>query len=255
MMYYLIRFKNLLLILVWKMIYFFKFLPYQLNYKKRKLPSVIIIGTPKSGTTFLFDLMSQHPGLMPARIKEPHYFDKNYSKGEQYYRGMFPLKSDARTCFEASVNYFYSEAAANRIKNDLPNCKVLLLLRDPIQRCYSHYQMNKKDLKTQTFSEVISEQNHENIIYGFVEKSFYSKYFEFWSNLFNETNFLAIKSEDLFENPQEKMGQIVQFLGIEQYAFQTDIVSNRRSYPSIDDDSRKALSTLFKKEYMLLDRL
>lgn len=255
MMYYLNRAKNLLLIAVWKIIYFCKFLPFRLTYRHRKLPSFIIIGTPKSGTTYLHDLLSQHPQLVPSRIKEPHYFDQHYRKGETYYKAMFPKTSDQRMAYEASVNYFYSAHAAKRIKHDLPNCKIILLLRDPVERTFSHFHMNKKDLKTKSFSELIEAENFENKRYGFVEKSKYSLYLPIWNELFSAEEFLILKSIDLFNEPEPLLRRITQFLVIENHDFKTGFVSNKGHYETIDPHSKATLKLKLKEEYQLLESL
>ncbi len=232
--------------IVWRIIYWIKFLPGRLTATKRKLPDFLIIGVPKSGSTFLFEMLNKHPNIKGASLKEPHYFDLNYSKGENYYRGFFPVKSEGKTTGEASVNYFYSENAANRIKQDLPNVKLILLLRNPVERAYSHFQMNKNDLREKNFDKIIGSENTENKRYGFLEKGKYSKYLSMWNSRFKANQLLILKSEDLFENASHEIQKVLQFLNEEKFEMNDLKPINQRSYKELNIETHNSLNSFYK---------
>ena len=123
----------------------------------RSKPDFIIIGVQKGGTTSLFNYLSQHPQISLSRVKEVHYFDVGYQFGVEWYQQFFPLEKDrhGKLVGEASPYYIFHPLAAQRIKQDLPSIKIIILLRNPIVRAYSNFQMQlrNKNEKETTISE------------------------------------------------------------------------------------------------------
>src|SRR4051794_29200078 len=121
----------------------------------RVLPDYLIIGVAKGATTSVYAWLNEHPFVAPAAKKEVHYFDYEYFRGEDWYRSHFPLRR-AREAFaqehgslpltgEASPTYISHRWAPERIANDLPDIKLIVVLRDPVDRAYSHYQMTRRE--------------------------------------------------------------------------------------------------------------
>ena len=117
----------------------------------RMLPSFVMAGGQRCGTTSLFRALLDHPGvLQPVHHKGVNYFDVNYDRGPDWYRGHFPLTRVAalRTrsvcgppvTFDASGYYLYHPYAAGRLAADLPGVQVVVLLRDPVERAFSAYR-------------------------------------------------------------------------------------------------------------------
>lgn len=116
----------------------------------RAEPDFIVIGAQRCGTTSLFRALMEHPQIVrPTLHKGVNYFDLNYYRGRDWYRGHFPLTEVARrrtrragppTIFEASGYYLYHPFAVERIARDLPEVKLVVMLRDPVERAYSAYQ-------------------------------------------------------------------------------------------------------------------
>jgi len=108
-------------------------------------PTVLIVGAQKCGTTSLFRYLRQHPALAPARKKEIHFFNnqRHYDLGVNWYLAHFPLKwlARGRQTFEATPLYLYSPVAARRIHQFNPSMKLLVLVRNPVDRAYSHWNM------------------------------------------------------------------------------------------------------------------
>ncbi|MCB2015611.1 MAG: sulfotransferase [Sphingobium sp.] len=120
-----------------------------------KLPTFMIIGAARSGTTALYDLVRQHPQVFMSAIKEPNYFafegePLDYKGGGaefvnnsvaswDAYRGLFADAPGGMAMGEASPLYLYAPDAARRIKARLPDVKMIAVLRNPIEQAFSHY--------------------------------------------------------------------------------------------------------------------
>src|SRR4051812_20031887 len=109
----------------------------------RGLPSVLIIGAQKSGTTSLSSYLVEHPDMLPSLRKEVHYFSFNYERGVNWYRAHFPythhLRRGALT-LDATPYYLVHPLVAQRAAQLLPHAKLVVLLRNPVDRALSHYQ-------------------------------------------------------------------------------------------------------------------
>ena len=129
----------------------------------RTTPDVLIVGGQRCGTTSLFKTLRQHPAVLPPVLhKGVHYFDTGYPRGMGWYRAHFPLRATAarvqrRTgvrpiTVESSPYYMFHPLAAERIDRDLPGVKVLVLLRDPVERAYSaHAHELARGFETEDF--------------------------------------------------------------------------------------------------------
>ena len=113
----------------------------------RLKPAFLMIGAQRCGTTSLFRALAAHPQVVhPAFHKGVNYFDLNYYRGPDWYRGHFPVEEIARrrragsgdpVAFEASGYYLYHPFAMERIGRDLPDVKLVVMLRDPVERAFS----------------------------------------------------------------------------------------------------------------------
>ncbi len=122
----------------------------RLTASSRILPGLLICGGQRCGTTSLYRALAQHPAIMkPVFHKGVHYFDTNYERGISWYRGHFPTQAASRRIadhtglapigFESSPYYLYHPLAAERFARDLPGVKVIVLVRDPVERAWSHH--------------------------------------------------------------------------------------------------------------------
>ena len=133
------------------------------------LPDFLIIGAARSGTTSLYEYLIQHSSIHSAVGKEVYFFDKKYNKGINWYRSFFPSKfskiiisSLQKKSFltgEATPRYLFHPHSPKRVHQVIPNVKLIVLLRNPIDRAYSHYQMevDHGDEKL-TFEEAIEKE-------------------------------------------------------------------------------------------------
>src|SRR5215212_6336788 len=114
---------------------------------KGGLPDFVLIGTQKGGISFFYRLLSNHPLVRPAATKELHFFDRNkvFDRGEDWYRRCFPesarVGGQRTVTGESSPSYLFSAQVPARMAEVIPDAKLVALLRNPIDRAYSHYQM------------------------------------------------------------------------------------------------------------------
>ena len=186
------------------------------RWQERALPDFIIIGGMKCGTSSLYTYLSQHPYIFKSNYKELRYFshDKYYSKGEKWYRSHFPIKKkmpDGSLTFEASVDYLSSSDAPERLKNLLPNIKVIALLRNPTERAISHYFHSIK--KGWRQGKILNTMKAEGTTFKL--KGMYKEQLERYYKLFPSDNILVISSERFFEDPAETLKEVYLFLGVD----------------------------------------
>src|SRR5260221_5257590 len=137
----------------------------------RLLPDFIIIGAAKAGTTSLYGWLSGHPYVSPASTKEVHFFDYNFFRGKDWYRTHFPLERD-RAAFaqehgrpfltgEASPSYVSHYWAPRRIAAMLPDVKLIMLLRNPVDRAYSQFRMSQREGEEplESFEEALAQED------------------------------------------------------------------------------------------------
>jgi hypothetical protein len=118
-------------------------LPAAVESETGRLPDFVIIGAQKSGTTFLYDLLTRHPYVERALTKELHYFNSHFDKGIEWYKSQFPPPrwKDGRRIItgEATANYLFHPHASRRMAEVVPQARLIALLRNPVDRAYSHY--------------------------------------------------------------------------------------------------------------------
>jgi hypothetical protein len=238
----------------------------------RTLPDFVIIGAQKCGTTFLYQLLMQHPCVKPAFAKEVHYFDLNFRKGNNWYRSYFPLhvrNSHRYITGEASPYYLFHPHAARRASAVVPDAKLIVLLRNPVDRAYSHYQHQVKRVKSEaretlTFEEAIEAE--KRLLPGEVSKMLQNEYYEslghrtrsylsrgiyidqllVWSSFFQSKQMLILKSEDLFSGTMHALERMLDFLEIPHWAPETYSIPNKREYTGVSPLIRQRLDEYYK---------
>src|SRR3954470_4036326 len=134
-----------------------------LTWRGRMLPSFLLVGAQRCGTTTLHLALKAHPDVVLHRIyKGVNYFDVYYERGPEWYRAHFPLEMAARLrtrrpiTGESSGYYMFHPLAAERIARDLPGIKLIALVRDPVERAYSaHRHEFARGFETEPFERAI----------------------------------------------------------------------------------------------------
>ena len=104
--------------------------------KNGKFPDFIIVGGQRCGTTSVYNNLISNPDVTPATKKEIHFFSDNYHKGLTWYQNQF---KKSLCTGEATPYYIFHPHSLRRISNDIPNVRIIILLRNPVDRAYSHY--------------------------------------------------------------------------------------------------------------------
>lgn len=167
------------------------------------LPNFLVVGPPKSGTTSLQLYLNRHPDIFCRG--ETHYYDENYKKGIKWYEKQFQKWNGEKRVGEKTPDYFYIKKIPEKIKKDIPDIKLIFILRDPIKRAYSHYYHNlRRGVEEKTFEEHINEKS----IY--VKVSMYSKHIERWKKHFQEKQMYFLKMNELNQTKLEKIAEFLE---------------------------------------------
>ena len=245
-----------------------------LTANKRILPSFIIIGAQRCGTTSLYDYLSNHPQIIPSPVKELFYFDDYYTRPINWYKSFFPTEKQkeklerdlvARVITgEASPSYFFHPYAARRIKETLPQVKLILVLRDPIERAYSHYnhikRLNREPL---SFEEAI-EKEQERITpdieklakdefykadqrrdYSYLTRGYYAKQLAEWYKYFPKEQLLVVQSEEFYRETPRVYNEIVEYLGLNSYTLPVFEAKNALKYAKMAPETKEKLKAYF----------
>ena len=192
---------------------------------KMKLPNFICIGAQKSGTTTLHILLSKHPQIFLPTQKEIHYFDINYHKGSQWYAEQFSSAKKNQTCGEITPFYLFDKKTPVRIKALVPNIKLIILLRDPVDRTISHFYHAQKrgfeelDIETALNAEAERLATKDQKIlqrHSYIARSQYLSQLSRYEKHFKDQQILVLKSEDLFAKSQNTLNKIMKFLEIDE---------------------------------------
>ena len=187
------------------------------------LPDFVIIGAAKAGTTSLYDLLTRHPHVECAALKELNYFDDVFEKGIEWYRSHFPPPrwKDGRRSItgEASPRYLFHPSVPERMAKVLPQARLIALLRDPVQRAYSDYQqVRRKGREPLPFEEAIeAEKRQTKVLRGYLSRSIYVDHLLHWSRFYAKDQMLVLKSEDFFERTHETLERVQDFLDVPRW--------------------------------------
>ncbi len=190
-----------------------------MNYKPKKCPTFLGIGVPKAGTTWLYNLLGKHPQIwVPSDQPEVHFLNREFDKGLSWYEQFFPDQTNSkyREVGEVTPHYLYCKLdRIEWVKKTLSSVeKLILLLRDPVDRLYSHYWHRRRvenlDVSFQSFVE------NRPIV---VEWGRYSKYIERWFQHFDRDQLLVMTTEQDLVKTQETKKKLASFLEVDSNLF------------------------------------
>jgi hypothetical protein len=186
------------------------------------LPDFVVIGGKKCGTTYLYHLLTQHPLVETAAAKELRYFNRYFDEGVEWYRQCFPVPrwEDGRRTItgEATPGYLSYPSAPERMAKVIPQARLIALLRNPVDRTFSDYQLAAREgWETRTFEEAIHYADLDDAPRKYLSKSIYVDQLLRWSKYFPKEQMLVLKSEDLFEDPAETLKPVLSFLDLPEW--------------------------------------
>ena len=235
----------------------------QLNWptQKTKGPDFIIAGASKSGTSSIYFYLSRHPQVFLSHKKEIDFYWQHYNRGVDWYLAHFPTITDRPDFLtgEATPNYLRFPKVAERIKVTFPQTKIILLLRNPVDRAISwHYHKLRTGLTKLNLATAISQEidrlttvtEAEIINTGFynpdnILSSLYIYKIKPWMEILGREQFLILKSEDFYLDPSANMERVFKFLDLPSYSLKKYPKVNAGSYDNADPQLRKILAEYF----------
>ena len=198
-----------------------------------KLPDAIVIGSKFSGATLLLDILKYHPQIAIANTTNFYNWPEVYRKGVEWYIGHLPSKRNGQVLIEKSVNMFSNQDAPARLKRVESNMKLIVILRNPVERSYMEYLSlgNKgKGVATDghTFKDSITNQhNRITIKNNFIRGSLYDVHLTNWFKYFNITQFLFLDHSQLLSRPFATLSRVERFLKIQSFFHKYSFVYNK----------------------------
>lgn len=244
----------------------------------RALPDFLILGAQKAGTTSLYNYLQRHPRIAPAFTKEVHYFTLHYDEPEDWYRAHFPraraLEKRGVLTGEASPYYLFEPRTPQRVAQTLPEARFIVLLRDPVERAYSHYQHERArgrevlefgaalaseqervapELERLLLDEGATSAVHQHQTY--FARGLYAEQLIRWREHFAEERFLVIQSEAFFADPTATCQRVFEFLELPRHPLSGMRVTNQRGYAPLDPQLRDDLSARYAAHNRALEAL
>jgi hypothetical protein len=245
----------------------------------RPFPDFLILGAQKAGTTALYAYLRRHPDITGPSWKEVSYFDRHYARGPSWYRGNFPnlLRSRGELVGEASPSYLFHPLGPERVKELVPEARLIALVRNPVDRALSHYNhelaLGRESL---SFEEALAAEDER--LDGEVERlcadpryfsrawwshtykarGRYAEQLERWLEVFPQEQLLILPSEELLAEPEQAHARVLEFLGAAPQALDAYPRVFERRYEGMRANTRAELACYFaepnRRLYELLGR-
>ncbi len=175
-------------------------------------PAFIGIGAMRCGTTWIAQRLREHPEIhIPADFKEIHYFDQFYKQGMEWYLANFSKTQPDQICGEFTPSYLRTESVRERIKQDLPQTKLIVSLREPAARAHSHH--NFLQIRTDispSFLEAIMDER-----YDILKAGLYGEQLSKWFHSFPPEQIHIILFDDIRDHPAKTISELYHFLGVD----------------------------------------
>uniref|UniRef100_A0A8C8DVZ4 Sulfotransferase n=1 Tax=Oryzias sinensis TaxID=183150 RepID=A0A8C8DVZ4_9TELE len=202
-------------------------IPVSNTFGTKRFPQAIIIGVKKGGTRALLEFLRIHPDVR-AFGAEPHFFDRFYDKGLEWYRNLMPRTLDGQITMEKTPSYFVTKEAPNRVCTMNCQTKLIVVVRDPVTRAVSDYtQTLSKNPGLPSFQSLALTNATTGLIdtsWSAVRIGLYAKHLESWLQYFPLSQFLFVSGERLVSDPAGEMGRVQDFLGLKR------VISDKHFY-------------------------
>jgi hypothetical protein len=238
-------------------------------------PSFLICGAQRCGTTSMFQALRRHPAVLrPALAKGVHYFDTDYARGMNWYRAHFPFTAHAAlrarrsgqpgVTYESSPYYLFHPLVAGRIARDLPEVKVITLLRDPVERAYSAFTHERaRGFETETFERALELEDerlageearliadphyvsHAHQHQAYVHRGFYFQQVRRMVEALGPERVHVVDADDFFTNPEPVYNGVVDFLGLPREQGREFRRHNARPRSAMSESLRRELGERF----------
>jgi hypothetical protein len=247
----------------------------RLTHRARMLPGFLIVGAQRGGTTSMYRTLDQHPAILKAVLhKGVHYFDTGYDHSLGWYQGHFPLRAraalarratgDVPLTFESSPYYMFHPLAAERISRDLPGVKLLVLVRDPVERAYSaHAHELARGYETEPFERaleledqrlageaerIVSEPgylSHSHQHHAYLTRGLYADQLERLGQFVGRDRVHVVDSGRFFTDPEPVYDGVLEFLGLRRHGYPVFERHNARPRSPMPETLRATLNEHF----------
>jgi len=247
------------------------------NWIKRRRPhrvNFIIAGAQKSGTTALSDYLRMHEEILIPNQKELHFFDNEgiywkdgraSSADYRRYHQHFTKSKESTISGEATPIYMYWNPCAERIWRYNPAMRIILILRNPVERAYSHWSMEwNRGNEHASFPEALEQEEArcrtelplQHRIYSYVDRGFYCNQIRRLWRYFGKEAVLVLKQEDLIRSPQETLGKVCQHIGASILKVNEPLLSFTGTYvEAMDPESKRKLQKIYSGEIRQLEAM
>ncbi|NEP04402.1 MAG: tetratricopeptide repeat protein, partial [Okeania sp. SIO4D6] len=243
----------------------------QWNLTDIQSPNFLIIGVGKGGTTSLFSYLIQHPQILSPVVKEINFWSMNFNKGINWYLSHFPTIPNHENLItgEASPSYLGNWEAPDRIFNYFPEIKLIIMLRNPVDRAISHYYHWRRINRENRPLETALKEELENwqIIYKnspldtnywhhglyYLGTGIYIDFIHNWMRIFPQEQILILPTEEFYRTPTTMMKRVFDFLGLPNYKVPDYQKLNLGSYPPISKSLHQKLTNFFRPHNQKLE--
>lgn len=247
---------------------------------RRHLPDFMVIGTKRGGTTSLWNYLVEHAAVMPMYppsrgLKSPWYFYVNYERGDAWYRSHFATEGQLDRLErqlgvrpltgEACPYYLYCPRSPGRIAERMPDLKMLVVLRDPVKRAYSHYwESVNKGVEDLGFEEALAAEaertageleriaaepyyySESHDFHSYRDRGVYLPQLRRWVEHFPRERFLIMSSEELYRDEQAAVDRVCGFLGLSEFRLPRVDRHNYRPAPPMRDETAAELTEFYR---------
>lgn len=236
------------------------------------LPTFLILGAMKCGTSTLHAHLASHPCTFAPQQKELHFFNQRFLRGLPWYAEQFSDAGD-RMCFETTPAYLFEPDVKYRVKAALPEAKFIVILRDPVERCVSHYHhMLRTGREKESFEIALSleeertrdahaQVKNRDLVhspelnwFSYVRRGHYIDQLEAWAQVFPADRFLVLDFVELRENPQSVIGTVTDFLGLPNLLVDPTLKENAHPRGMLQPEHKTRLRELYARSDARLER-
>jgi hypothetical protein len=247
----------------------------KLTASVRMLPDFLIIGAQKGGTTSLYRYLTQHPSVHEAFEKEVRYFNDHFDEGVNWYRAHFPTRlyqslmtsrlGTRLLSGEGEPSYLANPVAPQRVVELTPRVKLIVMLRNPVDRAYSHYQHRfTRNREARSFEEVVNADKEVlkngwgglptgdykrlgHLHYSYLPRGMYADQIKAWMAVFPKEQFLIVRAEDFFSDTQAVFDDVLTFLDLPELRLGSGKKHNIGKYSQpMSDEMRQDLVEYFR---------
>ncbi|PJJ56408.1 sulfotransferase domain-containing protein [Mumia flava] len=234
------------------------------------LPTFLIVGAQKCGTTTLAATLRQHPQITMARPKELHFFDRRPERGLDWYAEQFKPNRRTKQWGEATPAYMYLPETREAIHEAVPQARLVVILRDPVKRAYSHFWHTKRKGREDldSFEEALALEPErlatgtmrERAQYSYVDRGHYVDQLEALARLYGRDRLHVLLLDDLIADRDTTLEQVLGFLGVDaskagqleekwknryRVAEKPDQAPTPVAYPPLDPQTRERLAEVY----------